>query len=60
MVKFERKLPIVQNQSVKWLANGYEAINNPDLVKKVMFKNILNLLISNATLGFPTLFNWKK
>ena len=60
MVKFERKLPVVRNQSVKWLVNGYEAINNPDLVKKVMFKNTLNLLTSNATLGFPTLFNWKK
>jgi hypothetical protein len=36
MVTFEKGLPVVRNQSVSWLVNGYEAINNPDLVKKVL------------------------
>ena len=38
MVTFEKRLPIVRDLSVKWLVNGYKAINNPDLVKKVTFK----------------------
>ena len=38
MVTFEKRLPVVRNRSVKWLVNGYKAINNSDLVKKVTFK----------------------
>ena len=34
-VVFEKKLPVVRNRSVKWLVNGYEAINNHEVVKKV-------------------------
>ena len=34
-VTFEKKLPVVRDRSIKWLVNGYEAINNPELVKKV-------------------------
>ena len=40
MVTFEKGLPVVRNRSVKWLVNGYKAINNPDLVKNVTFKTI--------------------
>jgi hypothetical protein len=38
MINFEKRLPIVRDHSVKWLVNGYEAINKPDLVKKVHSK----------------------
>jgi len=59
MVTFEKKLPTVRNNSVRWLVKGYEAINKPDLVKKVIFKNILNFsYLSSTMIGFPTLFNW--
>ncbi|KAF9785321.1 hypothetical protein BJ322DRAFT_989704, partial [Thelephora terrestris] len=34
MVTFEKGLPLVRNRSVKWLVNGYKAIDNPDLVQK--------------------------
>ena len=34
-VTFEKKLPVVGDRSVRWLVNGYEAINNPELIKKV-------------------------
>jgi hypothetical protein len=34
-VTFEKRLPVVSNCTVKWLVNGYKAISNPDLVKKV-------------------------
>lgn len=34
-VVFEKRLPIVRNRSVGWLVNGYEAINNCELVQKV-------------------------
>jgi len=44
MVTFNKGLPVIRNCSIKWLVNGYEAINKPDLVKKVMFKNILSFL----------------
>ena len=37
MVTFDKGLPIVRNNSVRWLVKGYEAINKPDLVKKVIF-----------------------
>jgi hypothetical protein len=59
MVTFEKKLPIVRNNSVRWLVNGYKAINKPDLVQKVIAKVLLLLFYpSNAITGFPTLFNW--
>ena len=34
-ITFEKRLPIVQNRSVQWLINGYEAINNSEIVQKV-------------------------
>ena len=34
-VTFEKKLPVVRDRSVRWLVNGYNAINNPELIKKV-------------------------
>jgi hypothetical protein len=39
MVTFEKSLPIIRNSSVSWLVKGYEAINKPELVKKVILKN---------------------
>ena len=42
-VKFEKKLPLVRNRSVRWLVNGYKAINRPDFVQKVTFRIILKL-----------------
>jgi len=36
-VVFEKKLPIVQNHSVSWLVNAYEAINKHELVEKVSY-----------------------
>jgi hypothetical protein len=48
MVTFEKGLPTVWNHSVRWLVNGYKAINKPDLVKKVVFRvfcaSIINLM----------------
>ena len=35
-ITFEKRLPVVRNRSVGWLVNGYEAINNPEIVQKVM------------------------
>ena len=35
-ITFEKRLPVVRNHSVQWLINGYEAINNPEIVKKVI------------------------
>jgi hypothetical protein len=34
-VTFEKRLPVVRDQSVGWLVNGYEAINKHEIVKKV-------------------------
>ena len=34
-VTFEKQLGIVWDYSIRWLVNGYEAINKPELVKKV-------------------------
>ena len=34
-VTFEKKLPVVRDHSIRWLVNAYEAINNPELIKKV-------------------------
>ena len=34
-ITFEKRLPVVRNRSVQWLINGYEAINNPEIVQKV-------------------------
>jgi len=42
MVTFEKGLPVVRDRSVRWLVNGYEAINNPELVKKVISKSTLS------------------
>ena len=35
MVTFEKRLGVVRDRSVRWLVNGYKAINNPELIKKV-------------------------
>ena len=35
-ITFEKWLPVVQDGSVQWLVNGYEAINNPEIVQKVV------------------------
>jgi hypothetical protein len=35
-VVFEKRLPIIQDHSVGWLVNAYEAINNRELVEKVI------------------------
>jgi len=40
MVTFEKRLPMVWNRSIRWLVNGYEAINNPELIKKVISQSI--------------------
>jgi len=36
-VVFEKKLAVVQNRSVDWLVNGYEAINKCEIVEKVSY-----------------------
>ena len=36
-VIFEKKIAIVRSHSVGWLINAYEAINNHELVKKVIY-----------------------
>ena len=36
-VTFEKRMEVVRNRSVRWLVNGYEAINNPEIVQKVIF-----------------------
>ena len=35
-VVFEKRIAIVRNRSVDWLVNGYEAINNCELIRKVI------------------------
>jgi len=35
-VTFEKRLPVVRDHSIRWLVNGYKAINNPELIKKVI------------------------
>jgi len=35
-ITFEKRLPVVRNRSVQWLVNGYEAINNEEIVQKVV------------------------
>jgi hypothetical protein len=35
-VVFEKRLPIIRDRSVGWLVNAYEAINNYELVEKVI------------------------
>jgi len=54
MVTFKKELGVVRNRSVRWLVNGYEAINNPELVKKVIQKHsqFFSLISCN-----PRLFN---
>jgi hypothetical protein len=41
-VTFEKRLGTIRDHSVKWLVNWYEAINNPELVKKVIFMSVLS------------------
>ena len=61
MVTFEKQLPVIRDRSVRWLVNGYEAINNPELIKKVTFRSILNFPhLTDVTTGFPTLSNWSE
>ena len=36
-VGFENKVGVVQNHSVSWLVNAYEAINKHELVEKVSY-----------------------
>ena len=43
MVTFEKRLPVVRDRSIRWLVNGYDAINNPELIKKVIPMNIHDL-----------------
>jgi hypothetical protein len=58
-VDFEKRLPVVWDRSVRWLVNGYEAINNPELVKKVIFTDTFTqFTLSNVILGISTLFYW--
>ena len=60
-VTFEKRLGIIQDHSVKWLVNGYEAINNPELVKKAIFMGILSFsYLSDILTGISTLFHWTK
>jgi hypothetical protein len=35
-ITFEKRLPVIRNRSVQWLINGYEAINHPEIVQKVI------------------------
>ena len=59
MVTFEMWLPIIQDCSFRWLVNGYEAINNPELIKKVIFKSVLSFSqLADIITGFSTLFYW--
>ena len=61
MVTFEKWLGVVWDHSVQWLVNGYKAINNPELIKKVCSRIFLIFSHSlNTTIGFSTLFNWTK
>jgi len=58
-VTFEKQLGIVQDHSIRWLVNGYEAINNPELVQKVISMDILSFsYLSDIFTGFSTLFYW--
>ena len=58
-VAFEKQLGVVRDHSVRWLVNGYEAINNPVLVKKVIFMGIGSFsYLPNLFTGFSTLFYW--
>ena len=52
-VTFEEQLSVVRDRSVRWLVNGYEAINNPTLIKKVIFKCVHNFSHSSHVItGF--------
>jgi hypothetical protein len=35
-ITFEKQLPLIRNRSVQWLINGYEAIDHPEIVQKVI------------------------
>ena len=59
MVTFKKRLPIIRDRSVRWLVNGYEAIKNPELIKKVVFKSVLSFSqLADIIPGFSTLFYW--
>ena len=36
-ITFDKRIGVVRDRSVMWLVNGYEAINNPEIVQKVIF-----------------------
>ena len=36
-ITFDKRIGVIRNRSVDWLVNGYEAINNPEIVQKVIF-----------------------
>jgi len=58
-VTFEKQLDIVRDCSIRWLVNGYEAINNPEVVKKVISIDILSSsYLPDIFTGFSTLFYW--
>jgi len=58
-VTFEKQLGIVRDRSIRWLVNGYQAINNPELVKKVISMDILSFpYLPDIFTGFSTLFYW--
>ena len=40
-VSFDKRIGVVRNRSVTWLVNGYEAINNPEIVQKVISFNMI-------------------
>ena len=57
-VVFEKKLAVVRNRSVGWLVNAYEAINNHELVEKVIYCDALYITFTDHLyLGIQTLFN---
>jgi hypothetical protein len=39
-VTFDKRMEVVRNRSVMWLVNGYEAINNPEIVQKVFSQHL--------------------
>jgi hypothetical protein len=36
-ITFDKRMEVVRNRSVTWLVNWYGAINNPEIVQKVIF-----------------------
>jgi len=52
-VTFEKQLPVLQDHSVGWLINGYEAINNQEIVQKVIleYASVVSICLLTNTLG---------